>query len=622
VTPDRATPLPPARAPGGESYSATAPAAVAPAATAAWAARLAAESTHDTVLGRLLRRVADHPERVAYRDLAAGGARADSALTWADWAQRARAIATVLIGDGLPRGARVAVLAGNRPLWPIVDIGVLMAGAVSVGVFPTSTAAQLRQVLVDADVRVLVCDDATQLQKARVACAGLASPPALVCEDVHGDGVTAFAEWVARGAAMLDDARTAQEVDARVATAAPEELAILIYTSGSTGEPKGACIPHAYLLASAESIRDTLGLTAEDRALSLLPYAHAAERVFGLYTRLVCGMEAGLVADPTRLADAARAFRPTLLGGLPRLYEKLHAALDAAERASTGDERRAWERLRALGAERSRLRRAGASVPAELEAEWQGLRAPASAVIERSIGDAVRLATSGGAPLRRDVAESLDALGLTVLGAYGQTEHLCVAFHRPDAYDFAGVGRPMEGTTLRLAADGEIQVRRNALTFAGYLGRAEATRAAFTDDGAWLRTGDLGSIDARGVLHVTGRLKEILALSTGKKVAPLPIEARLREHPAVAHALVVGEGRRFATALLFTSAVEDPGLAASLDAHVAHVNADLAPHERIARWTLVPEELAEATGELTPTLKVRRTVVEAKYHALLEELYA
>ncbi len=599
------------------SYSASATSAT----TVAWAADVARDTEHDTVLRRLLRRVVEHPTRVAYRELAAAGAKADGALTWADWAQRARAVAGRLVRDGMTRGTRVAVLAGNRPLWPIVDLGVLMAGGVSVGVFPTSTTAQLRQLLVDADVRVLVCDDAQQQQKARAASVGLASPPTLVAEHPD-DGAIAFAEWVASGASALDDAAVARQVDARIAGASPDDLAILIYTSGSTGEPKGSCIPHAYLLASAESIRDTLGLTSHDRALSLLPYAHAAERVFGLYTRLVCGMEAGLVPDPSRLADAARAFRPTLIGGLPRLYEKLHGALDAAERSASGDEARAWSRLRVLGAERSRLRRSGAAVPAALEEEWRTLRAPAAAVIERMVGDAVRVATSGGAPLRRDVAESLDALGLTVLGAYGQTEHLCVAFHRPGSYDFAGVGRPMEGTTLRVAPDGEIQVRRNALTFAGYLGRPDATRAAFTDDGAWLRTGDLGSIDARGVLHVTGRLKEILALSTGKKVAPLPIEARLREHPAVAHALVVGEGRRFATALLFAPSADDPGVAASLEAHVAQVNADLAPHERIARWTLVAEELAEATGELTPTLKVRRAVVEAKYHALLEELYA
>jgi long-chain acyl-CoA synthetase len=161
------------------------------------------------------------------------------------------------------------------------------------------------------------------------------------------------------------------------------------------------------------------------------------------------------------------------------------------------------------------------------------------------------------------VAEALDAYGLTVLGAYGQTEHLCVAFHRPGAYDFEGVGLPMPGTTLRVADDGEIQVRRSALTFAGYLGRDAESAAAFTPDGEWLRTGDLGRVDGRGVLHVTGRIRELLALSTGRKVAPLPIEARLREHPGVSHAVVLGEGRRFAAALLFV-----PG-AAGADAALA-----------------------------------------------------
>ncbi|GLC27723.1 AMP-dependent synthetase/ligase [Roseisolibacter agri] len=580
----------------------------------AWAQRMCAATAHDTVLRRLLARAAAHPSHVAYRELAVAGADGDTELTWAEWTRSARAVAAALVQRGLQVGARVAVLAGNRMLWPIVDLGILMAGGMSVGIFPTSTQAQVRQLLLDGGVRLLFCDDAAQLEKAGAACSGLDAAPTIVADLAH---------MLDAGHAALDDAAVEAELDRRIAAAAPDDLAILIYTSGSTGEPKGACLTHAYLVASAESIRDTLGLTASDRSLSLLPYAHAAERVFGLYTRLVCGMEAVLVPDPSRLADAARAFRPTLLGGLPRLYEKLHATLEQAERAATGEERETWARLRALGAERSRLRRAGAPVPETMEREWQAVRGAAAAVIKRAIGDAVRLATSGGAPLRRDVAESLDAVGLTVLGAYGQTEHLCVAFHRPDAYDFAGVGRPMEGTTLRIAADGEIQVRRNALTFAGYLGRPEATQAAFTADGAWLRTGDLGAIDARGILHVTGRLKEILALSTGKKVAPLPIEARLREHRAVSQALVAGEGRRFATALLFVPAADDEAeVRRALDAHVAQVNDGLAPHERIARWALVPEELTEAGGELTPTLKVRRSVVEAKYHAVLEELYA
>jgi long-chain acyl-CoA synthetase len=591
----------------------------------AWASRLAPRTAHDTVLRRFLQRVSEHPDRVAYRVLAAGGAPAEHSLTWAGWASAARSVAAALVGGGLRPGARVAVLAGNGVLWPVVEIGVLLAGGVSLGVYPTCTPAQARELLADGDPRVVVCDDPEQLAKARAARDGMSTAPTLVSQtrDVGDRPAQDLAAWTAAGARRLADADAAAELDRRVAAAAPDDLAALIYTSGSTGEPKGACIPHAYLLASAESVRDTLGLTATDRALSLLPYAHASERVFGLHTRLVCGVEAGLVTEPARLWDAARAFRPTLFGGLPRLYEKLHEAVTAGERNATGAAREVWRAMREHGALRSRLRRAGEPVPAALESAWRSAQRPAREVLAAHLGDAVRLATSGGAPLRPDVAEGLDAAGLTVLGAYGQTEHLCIAFHRPAAYDFVGVGLPMPGTTVRIADGGEILVRRSALTFAGYLNRPAATRDAFTADGGWLRTGDIGSLDARGRLSVTGRLKEMLALSTGKKVAPLPIEARLREHPAVAQALVAGEGRRFASALLFAPGAADGAvLREQVEAHVRAVNATLAPHERVVRWALVPVELTEADGELTPTHKLRRSVVESRYHELLEGLYA
>jgi long-chain acyl-CoA synthetase len=394
-----------------------------------------------------------------------------------------------------------------------------------------------------------------------------------------GVRVLSWRAWLAEGAARLADAAVAREVDARSVGASPERIAGLIYTSGSTGDPKGARVSHAYYLASAESIAAALGLTESDSSLAPLPFAHAAERVFGLHTRVVAGMEAGLVLDAGRLWDAARAFRPTLFGGLPRLYEKLHEAVLAA--AANGEDPRA-----ALAA---------------------------------MLGGRVRLATSGGAPLPRDVAEALDTLGLTVLGAYGQTEHLCVAMHRPDSYAFDSAGLPMPGTEVRVAPDGELLVRRNALTFSGYLNKPEATRAAFTDDGVWLRTGDTAELDDAGRVRITGRIKEILALSTGKKVAPLPIERRLAEHPAVDHAVVFGEGRKHAVALLF---VRDGAADDSIESHVAAVNAALAPHERVRRWTTLLADLTERGGELTPTLKVRRAVVAARYARLIEELYA
>jgi long-chain acyl-CoA synthetase len=588
----------------------------------------AVASRHDTVLRRFLDRAHASPDRIALRALAAGGAPADETLTWGAWAERSRAFAAALVEHGVREGDAVAILAGNRPLWPVAEYGVLMAGAVSAGVFPTTTPAQVAEMLADCRPRVVVVDSASQLAKV-LAALPHALEGVVVCEAARaadaappGARVVSWDAWLAAGRAALGCATTACALDARIADASPERIAGLIYTSGSTGEPKGACVSHAYYLASAESIRDALGLTESDTALSPLPYAHAAERVFGLHTRVVAGMEAGLVADPARLWDAARAYRPTLFGGLPRFYERLLDELRRVAATASGADARRWARLRELGAERSRLRRSGAAVPAALEGEWRSLRPLADVVLAHQLGGRVRVATSGGAPLAYDVAEALDAFGLTVLGAYGQTEHLCVAMHRPDDYAFDGVGAPMPGTEVRLAADGELLVRRNALTFSGYLNKPEATAAAFTPGGVWLRTGDTAEIDAAGRIRITGRQKEILALSTGKKVAPLPIERRLAEHAAVAHAVVVGDGRRHASALLFVRGDAPAGARATLGEHVAAVNASLAPHEQVRRWLALDAELTEAGGELTPTLKVRRATVASRFANLIEELYA
>jgi long-chain acyl-CoA synthetase len=578
---------------------------------------------HDTVLRRFLMRAERTPELVALRALAAGGATLDEAITWRAWAERATRVAAALVDEGVQLGDRVAILAGNTPLWPIADVGALLAGAVVVGAFPTSTAAQTAALLADCGARVVIVDGAAQL--AKVLAGGAQGAARVVCADAEasascGDArVVSWNAWAGRGPRNGARDDVAHEIARRAARVRPDDIAGLIYTSGSTGEPKGACVSHAYLLASAESIADALGLEAGDSSLSLLPYAHAAERVFGHYTRIVVGMEAGLVPDAARVWAASRAFRPTVFGGLPRYYEKARDAVEAARGASAGAERAAWDELLALGATRSRLRRAGERVPADVEAAWAALRPRAAAVLGGLFGDRMRLATSGGAPLADATVAALDAVGLTVLGAYGQTEHLCVAFHRPDDYSFDSVGRPMRGTELRVTDDGELLVRRSALTFSGYWGRPAATREAFTDDGAWLRTGDLARVDDRGRLVITGRKKELIALSTGKKVAPLPIEARLAEHPSVAHAVVFGEGRKHAAALLFVRDARP--VDGALDAHVAAVNATLAPHEQVRRWSAVRGELTEAAGELTATLKVRRAAVAARYAHDVEALF-
>lgn len=272
-------------------------------------------------------------------------------------------------------------------------------------------------------------------------------------------------------------------------------------------------------------------------------------------------------------------------------------------------------------------------MPASLEKEWRDCGSTLFSEVATIFGGRLRLASSGGAPLPRPSAELLDAAGVTVLGAYGLTEHLCVAFNRPGRYTFDTAGPPMPGTTLRIAEEGEILVRRSPLTFSGYLHRPEETEAAFSEDGEWLRTGDLGELTEEGFLRVTGRKKELIALSTGKKVAPAPIEAALAQHPRVGQAVVCGEGRKFLTALVFLRGggdgggsvdgpiCRDPDVIADVREAIGEANAGRPRSEQVGRFLVVERDLSETAGEITETMKVRRDVVAEHFRDRLDTLY-
>lgn len=567
-----------------------------------------------------------------------------ASMTWREWSGAVDACAASLLAAGHVAGERAAVFAGNTLLWPVADVAVQGIGMVCTGIFPSAAPAQVREILADADITAVFVDAPERLA-AVLAAIPVSSVRTVVADCDIGSAVTAMgAPPDATPARVL---RWSDWLSAGAVAGAPcwpdiraHDDAIIIYTSGSTGTPKGARISHRYLLASADSISRTLGLGARERSLSFLPFSHAAERVFGHARRILDGDTTLLVSDHRQLWQAAASFRPTVFGGLPRFYEKLFELLIAHRSALRGEDAAAWDAGLELGRRRSALRRAGAALDPDAEARWQNAIAQQRAVLVGCLGDAVRVATSGGAALPADVAHYLDACGLTVLGAYGLTEHLCVASHRPDDYDFDGVGPAMAGTTLRVADDGEILVLRGDLTFTGYLGRDEETHAMFTSDGDWLRTGDLGRLDDAQRLHVTGRLKELIALSTGKKVAPAPIETSLVEDPWIAQAMLYGEGRKYVTALLvlrrtvveawaaqqnittaWAELLQSAAVHARTAAVVDGVNARLSAPERIRRFVLLDRELSAELDEVTPTLKIRRQVVTRHFADRLDALY-
>lgn len=570
------------------------------------------------------------------------------ALSWGQWHARSLDLATALVAAGDEAGTSLGILAGNCLLWPVAEIGGALAAMVTVGIYPTASAAQVRELLLDAGIVTLLVDSLEQLQKVREATRDWPRT-LLVVADVaadclrEGEGEVHEESWdrfVASGHQLrLSESVATSEVRRRAAAVTADDTAMLIYTSGSTGEPKGARLSHRCVVESARSVRDTLSLTADDSAVSFLPYCHAGERLFGLYTRILCGMPATLTPDIAALWDAHRVVQPTLFGGMPRFFEKVYEGLLAVRGDLSPEDVTRWDRAVANGRTRARLRQAGSPVTAALASQWDADRAVIAPALATYFGGRLRLATSGGATLPLDVAEYLDACGVTVLGAYGQTEHLCAAFNRPDRYRHDAVGLAMPGTTIRIADDGEVQLQRSALTFSDYHGRPEETRAAFTDDGAWLRTGDLGTLDADGFLRITGRIKELIALSNGKKVAPLPLEARLVSGELIAHALVYGEGHPYLVALFALrwslveqwqrargivatrrELVEHPALLAAVGEEVARANAAVSRPEQVRRFALLPHDLSVEADELTSTLKVRRGVMTDRYRALLKSL--
>ncbi len=561
-------------------------------------------------------------------------------ISWERFGREARAFASALIASGFRKGSSVAILMGNVPEWPIGDLGTIIAGGVSVGLYPTNSAEQCQYIIKHSDAEFLLVDTSAQLEKVLRVRDEIPELTFVIVLDERAarenPKVMSYREFLQLGTEHM--AETGEIVETRARNAQPDDTVIMVYTSGTTGLPKGACLSHRYVINSVESLREVIPFHDSDVAFSYLPYCHVAERISGLYNRLYAGASAYFVDDPARLWDYISELKPRMFSSLPRFFEKVHARIVSDLARCSAEERELFTEVLALGKQISNLRQEKASIPEEVKREYDARAQPIIDRVKGYFGGRVEFATSGGAPLAPGIAEFFDAFGIPILQAYGLTENVCVAFNRRDNYKFGTVGPPMPGCSVKIAHDGEILVR-SEMMFSGYYKELDKTAEVFRD--GCLLTGDLGELDADGFLKITGRKKELIVTSTGKNVAPALIENLLKEHHLISHALIYGDGKSYLVALITLNPVETESYArasnityddfASLTRSepinnlvrevVEKVNARVSSTEAIKKFALLDHDLTIDADEITPTMKIKRSVVTERYIGIIESLY-
>jgi long-chain acyl-CoA synthetase len=544
-------------------------------------------------------------------------------------------IARGLITLGIQKGDRVAILGATSADWTMADYGALCAGAVVTPIYHTNSAEECAYVLAHSGARLVFCEDPDQAAKVaaiRDRCPALKQ---IVLFDGAADGALSLR----RLRRHAQDA-TVKSVHLRLAQTDPDDVATLVYTSGTTGPPKGCMLTHANFLAATRMYVDQLEINDTHSMYQFLPLAHALARVAQAVVIRAGARSCYWSGDATKIIDELGGFSPTHFPAVPRIYEKIHAtAMGRAADGSTA-ERAVFRWALGCGAKVGAARREGCK-PSPLTRMQHGLADRiVLAKIRRVFGPEHQLALVGAAPVARELLEFFEACGVRVLEGYGMTESCAAAtLNTRSATRFGTVGRPLPGSEIRIAEDGEILIR-GPHVFKGYYRDEAATKETLTPDG-WLCSGDLGSVRDDGFLAITGRKKDLIITSSGKNITPVNIESALRDGRYVTEAVVYGDNRPYLVAMLTLDPDEsrklaarlgitadpatiaaDPGVRVEIQKEVDAVNANLARIEQIKRFAILDHDLTQAGGELTPTLKVKRAAVYEKYADVFDGLYA
>jgi long-chain acyl-CoA synthetase len=601
-------------------------------------------------------RVRKTPELTALRHKVEGSWRS---LSWRAWDEASREIASGLIDRlGIKPGDRVGLMARSRVEWVLCDLAIVLAGAVSVPIYPTVTGDEARYILADANCRVAFIGDPEQIRRileaededielrvehliyfdsqARQTSERGAGKLGVEELPAQGPGRTSLAELQRAGADALESTRPV--IEQAVEQTGLEDEFTIVYTSGTTGRPKGAVLVHRSIVYEAWAIKNIIAVDRTDAHLLILPLAHIFARHM-VWAAVQSGATTAFAQSDEKVAENLKEVAPTYVGGVPRVYEKMHTRVMDTVRDAGPVERRLYDWALDVGRRVSVCKQKGQSVPTSLGLRMAAADRALFGRIRAAFGGRLRFFVSGAAPLRRELAEFFHAAGVLILEGYGLSETTgATNVNRPDRFRFGTVGPALPGCEVLIAPDGEVLIRGHNV-MARYHGLEEETAAAIDAEG-WLHTGDLGEM-SEGFLRITGRKKHIIITAGGKNIAPQKIERMLEAAQGIGHAMIYGDEKPHLIALLtvdegpmmtlsekerlgcrnYGDLVRHPRIRALMQQQVDAVNSHLPRYETIKKFAIPPLDFTQASGELTPTQKIKRKVVLSKYADLIESLY-
>lgn len=536
---------------------------------------------------------------------------------------------------GLEPGQAVSIIGFNCPQWVIADLAAIAAGGVPAGIYTTSSPELCAYVAAHCEARIVVAENAEQLAKFQQVRDQLPALRAIVLmygEDADDD-VYSWQQLL-----TLGDGVDEKELRARIEKQAPDDCATLIYTSGTTGNPKAVMLSHHNLLWTANSVRDVAGLEGGDSAISYLPLSHVAEQMFSIYGPITYGLTIWFAESLDTLGDTLAAVRPHFFFGVPRVWEKIQHRMMAAAAQATPTQRRIAGWARNIGLKVAEAEERGGSRPLL----YPLARKLVFDKVKARLGfDRAKFLGTGAAPIARETLDFFASLDMMIYEVWGQSEtNGAGTLNAPGAVRRGSIGRVYPETEIRIAEDGEILMRGPSV-FIGYLHDDKATRETLGDDG-WLYSGDVGHIDDDGFVYITDRKKELIITAGGENISPAHVEGEIKTVSAISQCCVIGDGRRYLTALLtldeesLPQAASTAGSSATtlaeaaacahfrawLEQQMAQVNGRLARVQTIKQWTLLPRDFTIEGGELTPTMKLKRRIVHDKYNAEIEAMYA